>query len=84
MMIRPEDDEIVAAIQIAVKLAPNYAIRGVFKGQKLERKVAIDTITQRVFAALGRYEITREARGHEVCSKTLPLFPEREESAGTR
>ena len=45
---------------------------------KLERQVAIQTLTARVVAALRPYEIIREPNSYEKGFGTLPLFPEME------
>ena len=75
MMIHPEPDELEMVINIAVKLAPDYAIRKlVTAARSVDRQLAADTITERVMKALNRYEITREALAHEVALGTLPLF----------
>ncbi len=76
-MIRPENDELEMVISIALKTAPKYALRNVMTGSgKLDRGIAIDTLTARVVAALGRYELAREPNSSEKGSGTLPLFPE--------
>ena len=53
MMIRPDDDELEMILSIAVKTAPNYAIRNVFSNRKMDRDIAIATIVQRVFQIIG-------------------------------
>lgn len=63
------------AIHIAVATAPNYAIRNVFKGQALDRKVAVDTLTQRVFRALEQFELIRPAKSRDPALEPLPMFP---------
>lgn len=76
-MIRPDNDELETVISIALKTAPDYALRGVMSERgKLNRQVAVDTLTQRIVAALGRYELTREPNAREQGAGTLPLFPE--------
>jgi len=76
-MIRPDNHELEAAISIALKAAPSYAIRNVMTPTgKLNREVAIETLTARVVAALKRYEMTREPTALEMGVGTLPLFPE--------
>lgn len=72
-MIRASDEEIETALHIAVTTAPNYVLREVFAG-KFDRERAVDTIVQRVFAALRRYELMREPRAEEVTRSILPLF----------
>lgn len=75
-MIRPDNDELEMVVSIALKTAPNYALRNVMTASgKLDRGVAIETLTARVVAALGRYELTREPNSREEGSGTLPLFP---------
>ena len=77
MMIRPDNHELEAAISIALKAAPSSAIRNVMTPTgKLNREVAIETLTARVVAALKRYEMTREPTALEMGVGTLPLFPE--------
>ena len=76
-MIRPDDDELRCAIEIALHTAKPYALRGVFtETHALEREVAVRTLSQRIMAALRRYEITREPNAYEQCDRTLPLFPD--------
>ena len=78
MMIRPDNDELRDVIAIALTTAPGYALRDVMTAtRKLNRQVAIETLTARVVAALRPYELTCEARSNEVGAGTLPLFPER-------
>ena len=72
-MIRASDEEIETALHIAVTTAPNYVLREVFAG-KFDRERAVETIVQRVFAALRRYELMREPRAEEVGRSILPLF----------
>lgn len=77
MMIQPPDDELQMAIDIAISLAPNYAIRSlVLPSRGVDRNMAAEVIRDRVMKALGRYHITREALAHEEALGTLPLFPE--------
>ncbi|WP_057884354.1 hypothetical protein [Tsuneonella troitsensis] len=77
MMIRPDNRELEQAISIALTTAPNYALRDAFSPTgKLNRQVAIQTLTARVVAALRPYELTREPNAYEVGRGTLPLFPE--------
>lgn len=76
MMIRPDTSELEQAISIALITAPNYALRVAFSATgKLNRQVAIQTLTARVVAALRPYELTREPNARELCTGTLPLFP---------
>lgn len=76
-MIRPETDELERVIVIALKTAPNYALRNAMSPRgKLDRQVAVETLTARVIAALRPYELTREPHALEVGAGTLPLFPE--------
>ena len=64
------------AIEIALLTAKTYAIRDVFSATRaLNRRVAVDTLTARIVAALRPYEIMREARDTDLTEKTLPLFP---------
>lgn len=76
-MIRPDTRELREVIAIALKTAPNYALRNVFSARgKLDRRVAIETLTARIVKALGPYEITREPTSSETGAGTLPLFPD--------
>jgi len=76
MMIRANDDELAQAIEIALLTAKTYAIRDVFSATRaLNRRVAVDTLTARIVAALRPYEIMREAGDTDLAEKTLPLFP---------
>jgi hypothetical protein len=76
-MIRPDTDELEQVISIAIKTAPNYALRSAMSPRgKLDRKVAVETLTARVVAALRPYEISREPNSYEQGIGTLPLFPE--------
>ncbi len=80
MMIRPDDDELARAIEIALLTAKTYAIRDVFSATRaLNRRVAIDTLTARIMAALRPYEIMREARDTDIIGNMLPLFPDFED-----
>ena len=77
MPIRPKTSEVALAIAIALKTAPTYALRNAFTpAGKLNRQVAIETLTARVVAALRPYELSREPNAHEHGSGTLPLFPD--------
>lgn len=77
MMIRPDTAELEAAISIALQTAPEYALRNAMSPRgKLDRRVAIETLTARVVAALRPYELTREPNSYERGAGTLPLFPE--------
>lgn len=77
MIIEPSDDELKMILDIAIGLAPNYAMRKlVLAGQSIDRNAAASVITDRVMKALGRYKITRDALPHEEALGTLPLFPE--------
>jgi hypothetical protein len=77
MMIRANDDELSQAIKIALVTAKAYAIRDVFSATRaLNRRVAVETLTARIVAALRPYEIMREARDSDLVEKTLPLFPD--------
>ena len=79
MMIRPDNEELTRAIEIALSTAQPYALRGVFTPTRaLNRQIAIQTLSQRIIAALRRYEITREPLAHEQGDQTLPLFPDAE------
>lgn len=76
-MIRADNDELAQVVDIALKTAKPYAIRNVFsKTDKLDRRVAINTLTQRVVHALRNYEVMREARDVERGDTTMPLFPD--------
>lgn len=75
-MIRPDNDELKRVIGIAITTAPNYALRNAMSPRgKLDRDVAVETLTARVVAALRPYEITREPNDYEKGFGTLPLFP---------
>lgn len=77
MTIRPDTRELEQVISIALKTAPAYALRGAISPRgKLDRAVAIETLTARVVAALRPYELTREPTSLELGAGTLPLFPE--------
>ena len=77
MMIRPNDDELARAIEIALLTAKTYALRDVFSATRaLNRRVVVDTLTARIVAALRPYEILREARDADMVENTLPLFPD--------
>ena len=77
LTIRPDTKEVELAIAIALKTAPTYALRNAFTpAGKLNRQVAIETLTARVFAALRPYELSREPNSHGHGSGTLPLFPD--------
>ena len=79
MMIRPDNEELSRAIEIALMTAKPYALREVFTATRaLDREVAIKTLSQRIVAALRQYEITREPLAHEQGDQTLPLFPDAE------
>ncbi len=79
MMIRPDDDELASAIQIALLTAKTYALRDVFSSTRaFNRRVAVDTLTARIVAALRPYEITRQAKDSELDDRTMPLFLELE------
>lgn len=76
MMIRPETAELEHVIGIAIKTAPDYALRSAMSARgKLDRRVAVETLTARVIAALRPYELTREPTSMEIGAGTLPLFP---------
>lgn len=76
-MIQPPDDELKMILDIAISLAPNYAIRSlVLPTRGIDRNMAAEVIRDRLMKALGRYQIMREAMGHEEALGTLPLFPE--------
>ena len=80
MTIRPDDKELSQVIEIALRTAKPYALRGVFsKTHALDRDVAVQTLTQRIMRALRRYEITREPNAYEQGDRTLPLFPDARE-----
>ncbi|WP_338445970.1 hypothetical protein V5F89_12545 [Pelagerythrobacter marensis] len=72
-MIRASDEEIETALHVAVTTAPNYVLRDVFAG-KFDRSRAVETIVQRVFAALRSYELMREPRAEDLARPMLPLF----------
>lgn len=85
MMIRPDTAELEAAIAIALQTAPEYALRNAISPRgRLDRKVAIKTLTGRVIAALRPYELTREPNSYERGLGTLPLFPECDHRAGRK
>ena len=85
MMIRPDNAELETAISLALRAAPDYALRdaGSPRGM-LDRQVAIETLTARVVAALRPYELTREPNSYERGFGTLPLFPDRDQRAGRK
>jgi hypothetical protein len=77
MMIRPDNRELEQVISIALKTAPTYALRNVMTPRgKIDQKVAVETLTARVVAALSRYELTREPDTFEMGAGSLPLFPD--------
>jgi hypothetical protein len=77
MMIRPDNDELETVISIALKTAPAYALRNAMSARnKLDREIAVKTLTSRVVAALRPYELAREPNAREQGAGTLPLFPE--------
>lgn len=77
MTIRPDNRELEHVISIALKTAPDYALRNVMSDRgKMNRQIAVQTLTSRVVAALGRYELSREPTPLEQDGGTLPLFPE--------
>ncbi len=81
MMIRPDNEELSLAIGIALTTAKTYALRDLFSPTRaFNRTLAVETLTARVVAALGRYEITREAHAAECGDRTMPLFPELEQA----
>tara|TARA_R110002072_G_scaffold86774_2_gene195755 strand:+ start:22478 stop:22732 length:255 start_codon:yes stop_codon:yes gene_type:complete len=76
MMIRLDDSELTQAIEIALLTAKTYALRDVFSATRaLNRRVAVDTLTASIVAALRPYEILREGRDADLVEETLPLFP---------
>ncbi len=78
-MIQPPDDELKMILDIAISLAPNYAIRNlILPSRTIDRNAAAEVIRDRVMKALARYQITRSAMAHEEALGTLPLFPEDE------
>lgn len=80
MMIRPDNDELARAIGIALTTAKTYALRDLFSPTRaFHRSLAVDTLTERVMAALRRYDISREATAAEEGDRTMPLFPELEQ-----
>lgn len=85
MTIRPDNDELEAVISIALKTAPAYALRNAMNARgKLDRQVAVETLTARVVAALRPYELTREPNSNERGAGTLPLFPDCDHRAGRK
>lgn len=85
MMIRTDTDELDTIISIALKTAPSYALRSVVSPRgKLDRNVAIQTLTSSVVAALRPYELTRAPATSEIDQGTLPLFPEIEDNTTIR
>lgn len=82
MMIRPGNDELARAIGIALTTAKTYALRDLFSPTRaFNRSAAVDTLTERVLAALRPYEILREANAAEQGDLTMPLFPELDQSS---
>lgn len=82
MMIRPDNDELDMVISIALKTAPAFVIRSIISPHgKLDREVAVQTLTNRVVAALRRYELAREPGPSEIGQGTLPLFPDKATSS---
>jgi len=76
-MIRPDNAELERIISIAIQTAPAYALRNVMSATgRLDRQVAVETLTARVVAALRPYELTRVPNSYEKGSGTLPLFPD--------
>ena len=76
-MIHATDEELKMILDIAISLAPNYAMRKlVVAPQSVDRNAAAQVITDRVVKALGRYQIMREPYPHEEALGPLPLFPE--------
>lgn len=76
MMIRPDNNELEHVIGIALKTAPDYALRSLISERGMNRQIAVQSLTARVIAALGRYELCREPTAVEMDCGTLPLFPE--------
>ncbi len=76
-MIRPDNRELEHVISIALMTAPDYALRNVMSDRgKMNRQIAVQTLTSRVIAALSRYELSREPTPLETDGGTLPLFPD--------
>lgn len=76
-MIHATDDELKMILDIAISLAPNYAMRKlVLASQSVDRNAAVEVIRDRVMKALGRYDIMREPLPHEDALGPLPLFPD--------
>lgn len=76
-MIRLETDELEMVISIVLKPASAYALRSIVSPRgKLDRQVAIDTLTAHVVAALRPYKLMREPGPSEIGRGTLPLFPD--------
>ncbi len=76
MMIRPDNDELETVISIALKTAPAYALRNAMNGRdRLDREIAVKTLSSRVVAALRPYELARELNARRDGQWRLPLFP---------
>ena len=81
MLIRPSDTELTYVIGAALGTVETYALRDVLSATRVfNRREAVETLTARIGEALGPYEITREAGEAGFDDKTLPLFPETEQT----
>jgi hypothetical protein len=81
MLIRPSDDELTQVIGAALGKAETYALRDVLSATRaFNRREAVETLTARIVEALEPYEISREAGEAGLDDKTLPLFPETEQT----
>lgn len=75
-MVRPNNDELDTIISIALKATPAYELRSIVSPRgKLDRELAVQTLTSRGVAALRSYELTREPNAREQGTGTLPPFP---------
>ena len=78
MMIRLETNELEMVISIALKPASAYALRSIVSLRgKLDRQVAIDTLTAHFVAALRPYELMREPGPSEIGRGDFAAFPRR-------
>jgi hypothetical protein len=75
MVSRPDNAELEMAISIALKTAPAYALRNAMSvHDKMNREIAVQTLTSRVVAALRLYVLAREPNSKEQGAGTLQLF----------
>jgi len=69
-------------IGAALGTAETYALRDVLSATRaFNRREAVETLTARIVEALEPYEITRQADEAGLDDKTLPLFPEAEQTS---